>query len=91
MKKRVAQAIYWSGLGMIILSFYTIFAIFQVTYAVNSQPNPPTSVIIWTVPYINLPVGTGEAWNLAAVFMSAGGVVAGLGIVWYKVVTRQHT
>lgn len=91
MKKRTSQILYGIGLFMIVLSFYTIFAIFQVTYAVNSQPNPPTGVIIWTVPYINLPVGTGEAWNLVAVFMCAGGGLAGGSIMWYRVVTRRHT
>lgn len=87
MKKRSTQIITIIGVLMFMLPLVGIYKLFLIAREINSQPNPPTEIILYNVPLLGN-MGIGEAWNLLAVVMTVGMIITVGGIVKYNLVTR---
>lgn len=90
MKKVVAQGIYGIGIALVILGLLAIELLFQYTYEVNSQPEPPVNVIVvHDFILCQCDVTNGLAWNSAGVVTSVGAIMIVVGIAKERLITRR--
>ncbi|MCI0550637.1 MAG: hypothetical protein L0287_06760 [Anaerolineae bacterium] len=93
MRKWHAQALTLSGIAMFAIGMYLVYLIFEITRMVNSEPNPPSWWTIFTIPYCGetyCSITHTLAWNILAVMMSFGVVVAVTGQLLLNKITRRY-